>query len=68
MDFRKVFLSLMTNVLMQSLNKMYMKYVLHDKFRMIIFHDQKTLSLNFKSSYSQTFFKIDVLKNLAMFT
>ena len=35
---------------------------------MIIFHDQKSLSLNFKSSRSQMFFKIDVLKNLAMFT
>ena len=57
-----------TNVLVQSLNKMHMKYVLHNKFRMIIFHDQKALSLNFKSSRSQMFFKIDVLKNLAMFT
>ena len=28
---------------MQSLNKMHMKYVFHKKFRMIIFHDQKTL-------------------------
>ena len=53
---------------MQSLNEMYMKYVLHNKFRMIIFYDQKALSLNFKSSRSQMFFKIDVLKNLAMFT
>ena len=44
-----------------------MKYVLHNKFRMIIFHDQKALSLNFKSSRSQMFFKIYV-KNLAMFT
>ena len=58
----------MTNVLMKSFNKMHMKYVLHNKFRMIIFHDQKALSLNFKSSRSQMFFKIDVLKNLAMFT
>ena len=44
---------------------MCMKYVLHNKFRMIIFQDQKALSLNFKS---RLFFKIDVLKNLAMFT
>ena len=43
-------------------------FVLHNKFRMIIFHDQKVLSLNFKSSLLQMFFKIDVLKNLAMFT
>ena len=63
-----LFFSLMTIVLVQSLNKMHMKYVLHNKFRMIIFHDQKALSLNFKSSRSQMFFKIDVLKNLAMFT
>ena len=28
---------------------------------MIIFHDQKTISLNFKSSRSQMFFKIGVL-------
>ena len=39
----------MTIVLVQSLNKMHMKYVLHNKFRMMIFHDQKALSLNFKS-------------------
>ena len=31
---------------------------------MIIFHHQRALSLNFKSSRSQIFFKIDVLKNL----
>ena len=55
----------MANVLMQSLNKMHMKYVLHNKFRMI-FHDQKALPLNFRSSRSQMFFKIDFLKNLAM--
>ena len=47
---------------------MQMKYVLHNKFRMIIFHDQKALSLNFKSTHLQMFLKIDVLKNLAMFT
>ena len=58
----------MANVLVQSQNKMHMKYILHNKFRMIIFHDQKVLSLNFKSSRSQMFFKIDILKNLAMFT
>ena len=40
----------------------------HNKFRMIIFHDQKTLSWNFKSSRSQMFFKIGALKNFAMFT
>ena len=55
--------SLMTIVLVQSLSKM-----LHNKFRMIIFHDQKAISLSFKSSYLRMFFKIDVLKNLAMFT
>ena len=59
---------------------MHVKYVLHNKFRIIIFHDQKTLSLNFvlfnfikkhfqsKRNRSQMFFKIDVLKNFAMFT
>ena len=57
-----------TNVLVQSLNKWLMKYDFHNKFKMIIFHDQKVLLLNFKSSRSQMFFKIDVLKNLAMFT
>ena len=36
-------------------------HVFHNKFRMIIFHDQKTLSLNFKSSHLQMFFKIGVL-------
>ena len=54
-------------MLIQSLNKMQMKYVLYCKFRMIIFHDQKDLLLNFKSSHLQMFFIIDVLKNLAMF-
>ena len=64
----------MTNVLMQPLNKMHMNYVLHNKFRkkkkfrMIIFHDQKALSLNFKGSCLQMFFKIDVFKNFAMLT
>ena len=58
----------MTNALVQSLDKMHMTYVFHNKFRMIIFHDQKTLSLNFKNNRSQMFFKIDVLKNFAMFT
>ena len=57
----------MTNVLVQSL-KMHMKYVLYNKFRMIILHDQEALTLNFKSNRLQMFFKIDVLKNLAMFT
>ena len=46
---------------------MHNKYVFHNKFRMIIFHDQKTLSLNFKSSRSQMFFKIGVLENFAIF-
>ena len=50
--------------LVQSLNKMYMKYHLHNKFRMIIFHDQKALSLNFKGIRSQMFFKKDFVKNL----
>ena len=45
-----------------------MKYDLHNKFRMIIFYDQKVLSLNFKSSCLQMFFKIDILKNLEIFT
>ena len=35
-------------------------HVFHNKLR-TIFHDQKTLSLNFKSSGSQIFFKIGVL-------
>ena len=35
---------------------------------MIIFHDQKALSLNFKSRRLQMFFKISVLKNFAIFT
>ena len=48
--------------------EMHMKYILHNKFRMIIFHDQKALSLNFKSSNLQMLLKIYVLKNLAMFT
>ena len=34
----------------------------------MIFHDQKALSLNFKGSPSQMFFKIDVLKNFVIFT
>ena len=34
---------------------------------MIIFNDQKKLSLNFKSSCLQMFFKTDVLKNFTMF-
>ena len=34
----------------------------------MIFHDQKTHSLNFKSSRSQMFFKIGVLKHFALFT
>ena len=57
----------MTTVLVQSLNKMHMKYVFHNKLR-ILFQNQKTLSLNFKSSHLQMFFKIGVLKNLAIFT
>ena len=60
--------SLMTELLVQSLNNMHMKYVFLNTFKMIKFHDQKTLSLNFKSSHSQMFFKIDVLKNFATFT
>ena len=57
----------MTSVLVQSLNKRHMKYVFCNKFRMI-FHDQKTLSLNFKSNRLQTFFKISFLKHFAIFT
>ena len=60
--------SLMTKLLVQSLNNMHIKYVFLNTFKMIKFHDQKTLSLNFKSSRSQMFFKIDVLKNFAIFT
>ena len=41
-----------------------MKHVLYNKFRMIIFHDQEALTVNFKSSHLQMFFKIDVLKNV----
>ena len=47
---------------------MHMKYTFHNKFRMIIFHDQKTLLLNFKSNHSYMYFKIGVLKNFAIFT
>ena len=36
-------------------------HVFHNKFRMIMSHDKKTLSLNFKSSCSQMFYKIGVL-------
>ena len=36
-------------------NERYVKHVFHNKFRMI-FHDQKTLSLNFKSNRSLIFF------------
>ena len=47
----------MTIVLVQSLNKMHMKYILHKNFGMIISHDQKSLSLNFKSSHSRILLK-----------
>ena len=67
-DFKLHAFLVQAEVLMQSPNKIHVKYAFHNKFRMIIFHDQKALSLNFKSSRSQMFFKIDVLKNLAMFT
>ena len=60
--------SLLTTVLVQLLNKMHMKNVFHNEFRMIIFHDQKTLSLNFKSHRLHVFFKIAVLKNFSIFT
>ena len=59
--------SLMTTVLVQPPDKKHMKYVFHNKFRMI-FHDQKTLSLNLKNSRLQMFFKIDVLNHFAIFT
>ena len=65
-----LFVSLMTTVLVQSLNKMQMKYVFHNKFSQYdnaYFMNQKTLSLNFKSSRSQMFFKIGVLKNFTIF-
>ena len=65
---RSSIFSLMTNVLVQSLNKIHMTYVLRNKFRTIIFHGQKALSLNYKSGRSQMFFKIDAVKNLAVFT
>ena len=55
----------MTTVLVQVRNRMHMKYVFHNKFR-ITFHDQKTLSLNSKSRLSQIFFQIGVLKNFVM--
>ena len=35
-----------------------MKYLFHNKFRIIIFHDQKTLSLTFKSNRLQMFLNI----------
>ena len=63
------FFTLMTTVLLQLLNKMHMKYVFHNRFSMIvpIKINQKALSLNFKSSRSQMFFKIGVLNNFAIF-
>ena len=51
-----LFFSLITVVLVQSFNKIHMKFTLDNKFRMI-FHDQKSLSLNFKSSHLQMFCK-----------
>ena len=54
----------MTTVLVKSQSK---RYVFHNKFRKI-FHGQKALSLNFKSSRSQMFFEIGVLKHVAIFT
>ena len=36
-------------------------HVFYSKFRMIVFHNHRTLSLNFKSSRLQMFFKIGVL-------
>ena len=47
---------------------MHLKYIFHNNFRMILFHDQETLSLNFESSCLQMFFKIIVLKMFAIFT
>ena len=55
-------------MLVPSLGKMHMKYVFHNKLKMIIFHDQETLSLNFKSSRSQIFLKIGVLRSFPIFT
>ena len=60
-----LFVSLMATVLVQPLNKMRMKYVFNNKFRMIM--PIKTLPLNFRNSRSQMFFKISVLKNFAIF-
>ena len=62
-----LFSSLLTTVLVQLLNKMHMKNVFHNEFRMIIFHDQKTLSLDLKSRRLHVFFKIAVLKNFSIF-
>ena len=45
-----------------------MKCIFHSKFWTIIICDQKILSLNFKSSRLQMFFKKGVLKNFAIFT
>ena len=59
-----LFFSLVRTVLVQ----MHMKYVFYNKFSMIIFNDQKTLSSNSKSSRLQMFFKIGVFKNFAIFT
>ena len=56
----------MTTMLLHSLNEMHLKYVVHNKFRMImpISMNQRTLSLNFKSSRSQCFSGLGFFKVL----
>ena len=54
-----LFAGLMTTLLLQSLNKICLKYVFHEYFQNdnAYFMNQKTLSLNFKSSRLQMFFR-----------
>ena len=47
-------------------DKMHMKYVFHNKFR-IIFHDQKILSVTFKSSRIKLVIKYWASEELLLF-
>ena len=65
-----LFVSIMTTVLVQSLIKMHMILVFHNKFRMIvpISWIKKHFHQISKAVVLQRFFKISVLKNFAIFT
>ena len=54
-----LFVGLMTTLLLQSLNKICLKYAFHEYVQNdnAYFMNQKTLSLNFKSSCLQMFFR-----------